>query len=108
MLGRKSHVSIVSLLGILLDMVIEILSHECGPAKPKFAIFAILCYLPNTIPPWGKGRGQDGSRILVAYDQGLITLSLGICSPGTTGNIEHTAIAISYSFACFVFLSPIA
>ena len=40
-LGPTSHVSIASLVDLLLSMVMDIWHRECGPFRPNFAVIAI-------------------------------------------------------------------
>ena len=54
MLGPESHVSIASLVRLLLAMTMEIWDTDFGPFRPIFAVFAILGQVGNTISPWGK------------------------------------------------------
>ena len=81
-LGLKSHVSLATLVGLLLAMTIYIWDRECGPFRPLFAVFAILGQLGNTISPWGKGSSQKPVTLLVAYGEGSIALQFRICSSG--------------------------
>ena len=87
-LRPKSHVSIASLVGMILALATEIWNHECGPFWPKFAVFAIVCHIGTTISPWGTESSQKGSAIIVAYDQGLIAIEFRICSSGSSGVIQ--------------------
>ena len=65
-LGRKSHVSIVILVGLLLALTMEIWDRECGPFWPIFAFFAISRQVGTTISPWSKGASHEEVAILVA------------------------------------------
>ena len=67
-LGPKYHVSIASLVRLLLAMTMEIWNPECGPFRPTLAVFAILGQVGNTISPCGKGPSQKSAVFLVAYD----------------------------------------
>ena len=84
-LGPKSHVSIASLFGRILAVAMEIWNHECGPFWPNFAVFAIVCHIGTTIPPWGTGSSQEEGAIIVAYDEGLNALGFCVCSSGPSG-----------------------
>ena len=64
-------------------MAMETWNHECGPFWPNFAVFAIVCHIGTTISPWGKGPGQKQKAIIVAYDQGVNTIELRVCSSGS-------------------------
>ena len=87
-LGRKSHVSIASLVERILAVAMEIWNHECGPFGPNFAVFAIVCHIGITISLWGTGSSQGESAIIVAYDQGLNATAFRICSSGSSGVIQ--------------------
>ena len=87
-LGPKSHVSMPSLVGRTLAVTMEIGNHEWGPLWPNFAVFAIVCHIGTTISRWGNGLGQEKAAIIVAYDQGLNTMELRICSFGSSGVIQ--------------------
>ena len=60
----KSHVSMRILLRFLLAMNTEIWDRECGPFRPIFAVFAILCHVGNTISPWGRDLPRKEWRFL--------------------------------------------
>ena len=62
--GPTSHVSIPTLVRLLLAMTTEICYRECGPFRPVFAAFALLGHVENTISPWGKGPSQEKARFL--------------------------------------------
>ena len=64
MLGPKSHVSIATLVSLLLGMTREIWDCGCGPFRGIFAGFAILGHVKNTISPWGKGPSQKRAAFL--------------------------------------------
>ena len=98
-LGPKSHVSIASLVGLLLPMTMKIWDRECGPLRPFFAVFAILGQDGDTIPPWGKGPCQKRVEIIVAYDQGSIALEFSICCSGLARVMELTVRATLPKFA---------
>ena len=68
-LGPKFHVSIVSLVERILPVAMEIWNHECGPFWQYFAVFAIVCHIGITIPPWGTGSSQEG-RLLQLMTKG--------------------------------------
>ena len=87
-LRPKSHVSIASLVGRSLAVAMGIWNHECGPVWPRLAVFAIVCHIGTTIPPWGKGPSQEKSAIMVAYDQGLNAIEFRICSSSSSGVIQ--------------------
>ena len=106
-LGPKSHVSIASLLRLLLAMVMEIWYRECGPFMPNFAVLAILGHIGNTMSSWGKGPSREGRAILVAYDQWSIALGFRIYSSGLVRDMQYTAIALSPNFAYLVVLCSI-
>ena len=63
----NSHVSIATLVRLLLAMTMEIWDRECGPFLPILAVFAFLGQVGNTISPWRNGPSQNGMRILLAY-----------------------------------------
>ena len=69
-------------------MAMEIWNHECGPFWPNFAVFAIVCHIGTTISPWGTESSWERSAIIVAYDQGLNTIDVRICSSGSSGVIQ--------------------
>ena len=87
-MGPKSHVSIGSLAGRILAVAMEIWNHECGPFRPNFAVFAIVCHIGTAISPWGKGPSKEERAIIVAYDQGLNAVEFRICSSGSSGVIQ--------------------
>ena len=87
-LGPKSHVSIESLVEMILPVAMEIWNHECGPCWPNFAVFAIVCHIGTTISPWGRGPGQKEGVSLVAYDRGLNAIEFPICPFGSSGVIQ--------------------
>ena len=84
-LGPESDVSIASLVERILAVAMEIWNHELGPLWPNFAVFAIVCHIGISISPWGTGSSQEGSAIIVAYDQGLNAIEFRICSLGPFG-----------------------
>ena len=47
-LGPKCHLSIATLVRLLLAMTVEIWDRECGPFRRLFTVFAILCHVGNT------------------------------------------------------------
>ena len=67
-LGRRSHMSLASLVERILAVAMEIWNHECGPFWPNFAVFAIVCHIGITISPWGTIFSQEKSASSVAYD----------------------------------------
>ena len=87
-LGSKSHVSIASLVQRILAVAMEIWNHECVPFWPNFPVFAIVCHIATTVPPWGTGSSQEERANIVAYDQGLNTIGFRICSSGSSGVIQ--------------------
>ena len=80
--------SIASLVGRILAVALEIWNHECGPFRPNFAVFAIVCHIGTAISPWGKGPSKKKSAVTVAYDQGLNAIECCICSSGSSGVIQ--------------------
>ena len=48
-LGHTSHVSIASLLGLLLAMVIEMWHLDCGPFRPIYTVLPIFAVLGITL-----------------------------------------------------------
>ena len=98
-LGPESHVSKASLVGRILAVAMEIWNHECGPFWPNFPVFAIVCHIGTTISPWGTGSSRDGVAIIVAYDQGLNTIELRICSSGSSGVIQLLVASMIPPFA---------
>ena len=57
-LRSRLHVSIASLVRLLLAMVLRIWYRGCVPGRPDFALFASLGYIGNNMSPWGKGPGN--------------------------------------------------
>ena len=57
-LGPKRHVSIATLVRLLLAMSMVIWDRESGPFRPFFTVFAISGQVENTISPWGKQPSQ--------------------------------------------------
>ena len=106
-LGPKSHVSTASLVERILAVAMEIWNHECGPFWPNFAVFAIVCHIGTTISPWRKGPSQNQSAIIVAYDQGLGTIELRICSSGPSGNIQLLVRSMIPPFAPHAAFCPV-
>ena len=98
-LGPTSHVSIASLVERILAVAIEIWNHECGPFWPNFVVFAIVCHIGTTISPWGTRSSQEGSAIIVAYDQGLNAIEFRICSSGSSGAIQLLVRSMISPFA---------
>ena len=106
--GPKSHVSIATLVRLLLAIAMEMWDRECGPFRPNFAVFAILGQVGNTISPWGKGPSQREVAIPVAYDQGSIALGFRICSSGLTGVMQLSVRATLPNFAFLAVFCPVA
>ena len=86
-LGPKSHVSIASLVEMILAVAMEIWNHGCGPFWRYFAVFAIVCHIGITISPWGMRSSQREGANIVADDQGLNAIEFRICSSGSSGVI---------------------
>ena len=107
-LEPRSHVTIVFLGGLLLDMVMEIWYCECGPFGPKFAVFAILGEVRNTSCPLGKNVSQNESGISVAYDAGSFFLGSGTCCSGVAGVMQLTVRATLSIFAFLAVFCPVA
>ena len=105
--GPKSHVSLASLVGRILAVAMDIRNHECGPFWPNFAVFAIVCHIGTTISPWGKGPSQKESATIVAYDQGLNTLELRVCSSGPSGVIQLLVRSMIPPFAPHAAFCPV-
>ena len=105
--GTKSHVFLASLVGRIPPVAMEIWNHECGPIRPNFAIFTIVCHVGITISPWGKGPSQEEREIIVAYDQGLKAIAFRICSSGSSGVIQFLARSIIPPFAPHAAFCPI-
>ena len=106
-LGPKSHMSIAFLVERILAVAMEIWNHECGPFWPNLAVFAIVCRIGITIPPWGTGSSQGGRAIIVAYDQGLNAIEFHICSSGSSGVIELLVRSMIPPFAPHAAFCPI-
>ena len=106
-LGPKSHVSIASLVERILAVAMEIWNHECGPLRPYFAVFAIVCHIGITISPWGTGSSQEDRANIVAYDQGLNAIEFRICSSGSPGVIQLLVRSMIPPFAPHAALCPI-
>ena len=106
-LGPKSHVSIASLVERILAVAMEIWNHECGPFWPYFAVFAIVCHIGITIPPWGTESSQEGRAIIVAYDEGLNAMEFRICSSGSSGVIQLLVRSMISPFAPHAAFCPI-
>ena len=106
-MGPKSHMSIASLVERILAVAMEIWNHECGPFWPNFAVFAIVYHIGITISPWGTGSSQEGSAIIVAYDQGLNTIEFRICSSGSSGVINLLVRSMIPPFAPHAAFCPI-
>ena len=106
-LGPKSHVSIASLVERILAVAMEIWNHECGPFWPYFAVFAIVCHIRITISPWGTESSQEGSAVIVAYEQGLNAIEFRICSSGSSGVIQFLVRSMIPPFAPHAAFCPI-
>ena len=107
-LGPKSHVSIATLVRLLLAMSMDIWDRACGLFRPIFVVYAVLGQVGKTISPWGKGPSQEGVAILVAYDHGSIALEFRICSPGLAGVMQLTVRATLPNFAFLAVFCPVA
>ena len=88
-------------------MAMEIWNHECGPFWPNFAVFAIVCHIGTTISPWGKGPSQEERAIVVAYDQGLNTIEVLICSSGSSEVIQLLVRSMIPPFALHAAFCPV-
>ena len=88
-------------------MAMEIWNHECGPFRPNFAVFAIVCHIGTTISPWGRGPGHEESAFIVAYDQGLNTHEFRACSSGPSGVIQLLVRSMIPLFAPHAAFCPI-
>ena len=106
-LGRKSNMSIASLVERILTVAMEIWNHECGPFWPNFAVFAIVCHIGTTISPWGTRSSHETSANMVAYDQGLIAIEFRICSSGSSGVIQLLVRSMISPFAPHAAFCPI-
>ena len=101
-LGINSHVSTAICARSLLAMAMETWDPECGPFRPNFAAFAILCSVVNTISPWGKGSSQEERWIPVASDQGSIARDVHICSSRLAGGLQ---LMVRVTLPNFAFLA---
>ena len=106
-LGPKSHVSIASLVERTLAVAMEIWNHECGPFRPYFGVFAIVCHIRITISPWGTESSQEGGAFFVAHDQGLNAIEFRICSSGSSGVIQLMVRSMISPFAPHAAFCPI-
>ena len=106
-LGPKSHASIASLVGWILAVAMEIWNHECGPFRPNFAIFAIVCHIGITISPWGTGSSQKEGAIIVAYYQGFNAIEFCVCSSGPSGVIQLLVRSMIPPFAPHAAFCPV-
>ena len=88
-------------------MTTEIWNHECGPIWPNYAVFAIVCHIGTTKSPWSRGPIQEKNAIIVAYDQGLNTLELLVCSSGPSGVIQLLVRSMIPPFAPRAAFCPI-
>ena len=104
----KSHVSVATLVRLLLAMSMKILNRECGPLRPNFSVFAILGQVWNIISPLGKGPSQGKGGILVAFDRGSIALGLFICSSSLARVLQLTVRATLPNFAFLAVFCPVA
>ena len=105
--GPKSHVSIASLVGRIIAVTMEIWNHECGPFRPNFAIFTIVCHIGITISPFGTGPSQWEVAIIVAYEEGLNAIEFRICSCGSSGVIQLLVRSMIPPFAPHAAFCPI-
>ena len=106
-LNTRAHVSIASLLGLLLAMVMEIWYRERGPFWPIFAVLPIFCHVGITISPCVHRPSQEESAIIVAFEQRSIALCFHICFFDVVGDMQHLAIAMLCHFAYVAVLCPI-
>ena len=106
-LGSKFHLSIASLVERILAVAMEIWNHECGPFWPNFAVFAMVCHIGTTISPWGTESSWKEVAIIVAYDQGLNTIEVRICSSGSSGVIHLLLRSMIPPFAPHAAFCPI-
>ena len=106
-LGPQSHVSSASLVGRILAVAMEIWNHECGPFRPNFAVFAIVCHIGTTISPWGRRPSQNGSAIIVAQVQGLNTIAFRVCSFGSSRVFQILVQSMIPPFAPHAAFCPI-
>ena len=106
-LGPKSHMSIASMVERILAVAMEIWNHECGPFWPNFAVFAIVCHIGITISPLGTESSQKGRENIVAYDQGLNSIELRICSSGSSGVFQLLVRSMISPFAPHAAFCPI-
>ena len=107
-LGPRSHVSIATLVRLLLAMTMEIWDPECGPCRPIFAVFAILGQVGSTICPWGKEPSLEPWIVLVPYDQRSLVLKLCIGFSGLAGVMQRTVRATSLNLAFFAVFCTVA
>ena len=105
--GPKSHVFLAFFVGRIFAVAMEIWNHECGPFRPYFAVFAIVCHIGITISPWGTGYSQEGSAYIVAYDIGLNAIEFRICSSGSSGVIQLLVRSMISPFAPHAAFCPI-
>ena len=106
-LGPKSHVSIASLVGMILAVAMGVWNHDCGPFLPNFAVFAIVCHIGTTMSPWGTESSWEGEATIVPYDQGLNTIGFRMCSSGSPGVIQHLVRSMIPPFAPHAAFCPI-
>ena len=107
-LGPRSHLSIATLVRLLLGMTMEIWDRECGPFRPMFAVFVILSPVAKTVSPWGKGPGRVGVRMPVADVQGSIAQEFRICSSSLARVMQLTVRATLPNFPFLADLCPFA
>ena len=106
-LGPESHMSIASLVEMILAVAMEIWNHECGPFWPIFAVFAIVCHIGITISPGVMRSSHEGVANIVAYDQGLNAIEFRICSSGSSGVIQLLVRSMISPFAPHAAFCPI-
>ena len=98
-LGPGSHVSLASLVGRILAVAMEIWNHECGPFRPNFAVFAIVCHIGTAISPWSKGPSKRERAIILAYDRELNAIEFRICASGSSRVIQFFVRSMIPPFA---------
>ena len=88
-------------------MAMEIWNHECGPFRPNFAFFAIVCGIRTAISPWGKGPSKVEMVIIVANHLGLMAIDFRICASGSSGVIQLFVQSMIPPFAPHAVFCPI-
>ena len=106
-LGPKSYVSLVFLVGKIVAVAMEIWNHECGSLWPNFAVFALVCHIGITISPWGNEPSQNKKAFFVGFDQGLNSIACRICSFGSSGVIKLLVRSMISPFAPHAAVCPI-